>query len=277
MSRKTSVFVVLAAVASFAIACGNDNPPPLDTGNDTGVEDTIVPEDVQDTFVPRYPKDLGEKDDTVRDEGQDTTVQDTVQDVNVDVDVEDDVKTDVVEDTGIDTNVPPMCPCDTTVNEPVCGIDEVTYNSASCAACALCADAPDCPGCEGDIECLITGETNFLLRRTSCDECPCDLVDECDAQSQPIQNCGKVCDIDGVTEFDDLCALKAAKGCVTIERTMFSNFGECIIVCEPCEGMASAPLCGADGNTYNNKCEINNCPVGGSPVTVACNQACPCP
>lgn len=278
MSRKSSLSVVMAFVAAFAFACGNENPP-IDIGNDVGGEDTIVPDEGHDTAVPDTGMDIKEDTgtpDVFVDDGNPVDVQD-VNVADVQPDVESDA-TDIVEEIP----VVPFCPCDGTVNEPVCGVDEVTYANAACAACALCADSFDCPGCGGEIACVTTGDTNFLLRRTSCDECPCNLVDECEAQVQPIESCGVVCGADGETEYTDLCDLKEKNHCAPVLDDLIGYFGECLeAVCAACEEYdsthpADPQVCGSDGETYKNKCWLGSCPVSGTP-TKACDQACPCP
>ncbi len=267
----------MAAAATFAIACGDDGPP-QDIVNDPGQEDTITPDTGRDTATPDIVQDVPVDTNVTPDEGVDTNVTPDVADVNV-PDVAPDVPPDVV-DIVEDEFVKPMCPCDQNVNEPVCGVDEVTYASANCAACELCADAPDCPGCGGEIDCDTSGDTNFLLRRTSCDECPCILADECEAQVQPIESCGVVCGIDGETEYTDLCDLKAKNHCAAVLDDLIGYFGECAEpICVPCEAVPDAAVCGSDGKDYRNKCELLNCPAAGEPgsVTQACAQKCPCP
>lgn len=276
MSRKSYLFVVMAVAAMFAFACG-DNNPPLDTGSDQGQEDTLNP-DVNDTVTS----------DIVPDEQEDTAPPDVVTDTFVpDVNdvVDNEIPADAVSDATdvmTDNFVEPFCPCDDTVNEPVCGIDSVTYTSAACAACALCTGAPDCLGCGGEIACVTTGDTNFLLRKTSCEECPCNLEDECAAQSQPIETCGVICDMDGVTEYLNLCDLKEKKDCAPVLDDLIGYFGECLDpVCAACEEYdsthpADPQVCGSDGETYKNKCWLGSCPVDGGTPTKSCDQACPC-
>jgi hypothetical protein len=265
MSRKLNVFLGLLVVAFVAAGCGS-NPPPFEDTNpgDEGV-DTNVPDEGQPDVQPDIIIDTNVPDDTVQTQ-DDGTVTDIIDEGIV----------DVIDVVGVDVPPTPFCPCDPLVNEPVCGVDDVTYTSPQCAACELCQDAPDCLDCGGEIACVSQPTSNFIKRMTACDVCPCNKSDECDALVYP--SCGKVCGlIDNVqTEFSDLCALKAAVGCIEGYDDFIADFGVCVeSVCGPCEGQAASPVCGTDGKTYKNKCVLGNCPseVG---VTKACNGECPC-
>jgi hypothetical protein len=289
MSRKAFLTFVLVAAACFAVACGNDNPPPLeDTKEDAGT-DVVNPDTLGDVG-----HDTNTGDDNPVDVGRDENPVDT-KDVNPeDIEVAEDeiVTTDTKEVTDevtpVDTNevndivVPPFCPCDTTVNEPVCGMDTVTYTSPQCAACALCKDdEANCPGCGGSLDC--GGDPDvFIKRMTSCGECPCVPSDECELNAYT--ECKEVCDIDGKTEYTDVCAFKAHYDCDDNYTDFVGVFGKCPEpTCAMKDGTGDcsnteSTVCGSDNNDYTNKCWLGNCPVGGATgVTVQCAHACPCP
>ncbi|HOA13675.1 MAG TPA: Kazal-type serine protease inhibitor domain-containing protein [Myxococcota bacterium] len=282
MSRKAFASILVVVTALFAVACGGGGVPQFDQGTDVEY-DVANPDTIQDNGTPDVGIDVE---------------PDTRPEVELDVEpelppvdakeVEDDIVPDVVpdgvEETSEDIQVIDFCPCDTNVNEPVCGVNDVTFTSPQCAACSLCAPDPaNCPSCTGAIACQGKPE-NFIKRMTACDVCPCNLQTECERLSREIEQCKEVCGVDGKTEYADLCALKTAKNCDAGYDEHIGSFGKCVVTCPACEEfdndpenpLANVAVCGSDGNTYKNQCWLANCPsVDG--VTKTCNQACPCP
>ena len=211
MSRKAFASILVVVTALFAVACGGGGVPQFDQGTDVEY-DVANPDTIQDNGTPDVGIDVE---------------PDTRPEVELDVEpelppvdakeVEDDIVPDVVpdgvEETSEDIQVIDFCPCDTNVNEPVCGVNDVTFTSPQCAACSLCAPDPaNCPSCTGAIACQGKPE-NFIKRMTACDVCPCNLQTECERLSREIEQCKEVCGVDGKTEYADLCALKTAKNC----------------------------------------------------------------
>lgn len=279
MSSKWLVPVLAWVVAFSLIACGGGDGK-TDIWGDDGPGDVLDvdnPEDPgQDAEPPLDPgQDPGGEDPGPTDPGRPDMGNETT-----DPGVEDPGEDPGTEDPGVEdpgtTDVPePFCPC--VVDEFwYCGTDGEDYQGTRCAQCAICAPSATCVGCTGNVACDETDD--FILRKGKCAECAdCDIEDECDRLS--FTACGEVCALVGGVEgtFADLCALKTAAGCYDGYDELIVAFAECPRpTCEPCLGQAYNPVCGSNGKTYWNNCELNNALTcfGDSGVTRTCLGAC---
>jgi hypothetical protein len=281
MSRRTTLCTPLfTAMLALALACGGGGK------NDNGTDDTgmDLPDVTPDDGQPDGGKDVVAPDDGIvtRD---DTTVDPGKDDATPPADdgATTDNAVDAPGDTGEETITAPICPCDETlVGTEVCWRDAGTkvrteYKSEVCAKCALCAnDEQTCKGCGGTkADCTDLPQPNYITWKGLCTApCGCVKQDECDRIAFP--DCGKVCAVKGgtPTEYADLCAMKDAFDCDDSYDENILNFGACPApACEPCLGLAVNAVCGSDGVTYRNQCELANCPSKAG-VTRTCLGAC---
>ena len=155
---------------------------------------------------------------------------------------------------------PVTCP---TVFDPVCGCDEITYDSACNAeqAGVRVASAGPCP-CDGNDACTL---------KEYCYDDACDVPGVCRARPAVcIADPDPVCGCDGVT-YDNAC-LAALQG-VRVESTgacPCTTNDDCetgeYCASQTCAGVGTCALrprvciidgddvCGCDGTTYNNAC-----------------------
>jgi len=158
---------------------------------------------------------------------------------------DDDGGTPPDDDPGID---PCACLCDC----PVCGIDEIEY---ACEQAALCA-----------------GLTHEEFQKGSCQQGICRGDDACIAEEEePYVTCGY-----GNVEYQTKCEVREAFGCKPWNELMFADDviecpGDCLTCHCTCDRTWD-PVCGSDGETYDNICILRQCSPG-SP-TLECGGAC---
>ncbi len=280
--RKLLCSPLLVVAVGVLFACGGGSSKKDEGPGDESSElETITP-DIPEEGVTDVPVDDGTVDPDARDvQPTDNPVTDEVAGDNPPVELPGELPGDATGEVPPDADQEveqPLCPCDETIQDAeVCvqgaGCAKTEYKSDRCAKCALCADGPGCKGCTGTrTDCTDVPKPNYFSWKGTCDICPCDTQDECDAIPYP--DCGKVCAEKGgvYTEYTDVCAMKADFCCAVDYADSIYNFGACPKpVCEPCLGQEENPVCGSDGKTYANQCSLVNC---GGGATRACFGAC---
>lgn len=277
-------WLCLCLPVAFALACGggsgskddgSGNPDTIDIGFD-GTEDPGPGDggpDVADADVPVTP-DAPDVAELPGDEGL-PDLPDTAGDPGPG-----EVPGDATEEVAV-----PICPCVEVPEAPVCGTDGKTYLGDTCAKCAICKAADDCVGCTGTETCQDNpgGLPSYITQKAECGVCLCDIVKACEFMSGG-DDCKtqSVCDVDN-KPYTDLCDLMkkaaAAGAACSYDFETFNYFlpvGETSCKQPPCEGCELTPdnpMCGDDGKTYRNKCEMTHCPKTPG-VKATCLGAC---
>ena len=157
----------------------------------------------------------------------------------------------------------PICPCDPSIVQTVCGVDDVDYANDVCAACAICEEEiPWCIGCSGDRDCNQTQPLDpvvgYLNQLASCDVCICDNDDECPVLSVPTPCDDQQLCSDQYITYDSPCEMKEAYGCTAGYESHLFSYGACI--CPACSGDPLDPkVCSNTGVTYPNGCTLMTC------------------